>query len=309
VQVDQELAGYWQDRDSLITIGVFDGVHLGHKDLISKLKELAKPQGLRSIVITFNQHPQRIINPKSHPLYLTDTARKTFLLKNEQVDAVIVLSFTPELSQLSAREFVSLLQRRLRMKGLLVGPDFALGKNSEGNITNLEKLGAELGFSVTVVPPFRLNGEIVSSTAMRKAMAMGDMEKVQSLTGRPFFLHGRVIHGKGRGAGLGFPTVNLNISPGQALPSDGVYATLAHVADKTFASVTNVGKNPTFGNNERTIESFLLDFNRNLYRYEVRIEFIHKLRDEIKFVDAEHLKNQINEDILQTRKILNGALK
>jgi riboflavin kinase/FMN adenylyltransferase len=304
VQVEQELAGHRPDRDSLITIGVFDGVHLGHQDLISNLKKLAKPQGLRSIVITFDQHPQRIINPALDPLFLTDSYQKTALLKHEHADDVIVLSFTPELANLSAREFILLLQKELRMKGLVVGPDFALGKDNRGNIANLRALGEELGFNVTVVPPFRIDHRVVSSTAIRNAMAEGDMPQVRRLMGRPFSLHGRVVHGQGRGAGLGFPTVNLNVSSGQALPSDGVYATLANVAGKVFASVTNVGKNPTFGQNERTIEAYLLDFHRDLYRHEVRIDFVRRLRKEIKFADADHLKSQIEKDVQHTREVL-----
>ena len=305
MQVEQELAGFRPDRDSFITIGVFDGVHLGHKQLISQLKELARQQDSHSIVITFRQHPQEILTPGSPPPFLTDINEKTCLLQKEGVDAVIALSFTPELSRLSAREFVTLLQNKLKMKGLVVGPDFALGRNHEGDIAALRRLGSELGFSVTVIPPLMKNGEVVSSTAIRDALAGGDMEKVRHLLGRPFKLHGRVIHGKGRGTGLGFPTVNLDILPYQAIPADGVYATLACVEDKIFDSVTNVGRNPTFGNNERTIESFLLDFRNNLYDHEVRIDFLRQLRGEITFDSAEDLKKQIAEDILQARRILN----
>lgn len=307
MQVEQELAGFRLDQDSLITIGVFDGVHLGHKYLISQLKGLAKQQSLRSIVITFRQHPQEILTPRSQPPFLTDAGEKTRLLQNEGVDAVIVLSFTPELSQLSARDFILLLQKILRMRGLVIGPDFALGKNQGGNIAALRQLGSELNFSVTVIPPIRKNGDIVSSTAIRHTLAKGDMEKVQRLLGRSFNLHGMVIHGKGRGTGLGFPTVNLDIFPDQAIPGDGVYATQAIVEDKTFHSVTNVGKNPTFGNPNRTIEAFLLDYNDNLYDRQVRIDFIHKLRDEIKFNDIEELKKRIAEDIQQARSILSTS--
>ena len=305
MQVEQELAGFPQDRDSLVTIGVFDGVHLGHKYLISRLKELASQQGLRSIVITFQKHPQEVLNPHSQPPFLSDAAEKAELLKKEAVDEVIVLTFTPQLASLSAREFITLLQKKLRMKGLVVGPDFALGRNSEGGISTLRKLGSEMGFSVTVIPPVRKNGEIISSTAVRRALAEGDMERVNWLMGRPFSLHGRVIHGKGRGAGLGFPTVNLDILPGQAVPTDGVYATRAYVGGRTFPSVTNVGTNPTFGDAERAVESYLLDFHDNLYDCVVKIDFIHKLRGEIKFESAEELVKQIGMDIRQTKAILN----
>jgi riboflavin kinase/FMN adenylyltransferase len=305
VQVEQELAGYSLNCDSLVTIGVFDGVHLGHKDLISRLKELASQQGLCSVVITFDKHPHEVINPQAQPLFLTDAGEKAALLKKEGVDAVIVLTFTRELSQLSARQFLNLLQTRLRMKGLVIGPDFALGRGGEGNIPTLRKLGAEMGFSVTAISPVRKNGDIVSSTSIRRALADGDMEKVQRLMGRPFSLHGRVVHGKGRGAGLGFPTVNLDILPGQAIPSDGVYVTRAYVDNRTYPSVTNVGMNPTFHDTERTIESYLLDFHNNLYEHEVKIDFVRKLRGEIQFKNAEELTAQISHDIDQTRKALN----
>jgi riboflavin kinase / FMN adenylyltransferase len=304
VQLEEELAGFTPDRDSLVAIGVFDGVHLGHKDLISQLKKLAAQQGYSTIVMTFDKHPQKVLRPHSHPLFLTDAAEKAQLLSAEGVDKVIVLNFTLELSRLSAREFVTILQSKLRMRGLVMGPDFALGRQAEGSIAALEKLGEEMGFSVTAISYVRNNGDNISSTAIRQAMTDGDMEKVRRMMGRPFSLHGQVIHGHGRGTGIGFPTVNLNILKGQAWPSDGVYATLAHADNKIYPSVTNVGTNPTFSNTERTIESFLLDYNDNLYGHEVKIDFIHKLRKEIKFKDASELGRQIETDILEARKIL-----
>ena len=190
------------------------------------------------------------------------------------------------------------------MQGLVVGPDFALGKNGEGNIPTLRRLGKELDFTVTAIPPVKINGETISSTAIRKAMADGDMEKVQRFMGRPFSLHGKVVHGRGRGTGLGFPTVNLDILPGQALPPDGVYATLAYVDERTFHSVTNIGLNPTFGEDKRTVESFLLDFQNNLYEHEVKIDFIRKLRGEIKFETPQDLVKQIYKDIAEARQVL-----
>lgn len=304
MQLEQELAGFTSDRDSLVAIGVFDGVHLGHKYLISQLKELAGQQGYSSIVVTFDKHPQKVLKPHSHPLFLTDAGEKAELLSEEGVDKVIVLNFTLELSRLSARGFVNILLSKLKMRGLVMGPDFALGHQGEGSILALQKLGKELGFSVTAIPYVCKNGDTISSTAIRQALADGDMEKVQRMMGRPFSLHGQVIHGHGRGAGLGFPTVNLNILKGQALPSDGVYATLAHTDNNVYPSVTNVGTNPTFGNNERTIESFFLDYHDNLYGREVKIDFVHKLRGEVKFQDGAALTHQIELDILGAHKIL-----
>jgi riboflavin kinase / FMN adenylyltransferase len=304
VQLEQELAGFRADRDSLVTIGVFDGVHLGHKYLIGQLKELASQQDLRSVVITFHRHPQEILSPHSQPPFLTDSKEKADLLKKEGVDSVIILTFTNKLSQMSAREFLGVLQTTLRMRGLLVGPDFALGRNNEGNIPALRKLAEEMGFILTVTPSVIKKGEIVSSTNIREALAEGDMKKVRLLMGRYFSLHGKVIHGKGRGTGLGFPTANLDILPGQAIPADGVYATLAHVGKKTYSSVTNVGMNPTFANSDRSIESYLFDLDDNLYGHEVKIEFVSKLRGEIKFNNAVELTAQVSQDIQQAKDVL-----
>lgn len=304
MEFEKELAGVSIIRDSLITVGVFDGVHLGHKYLISQLKKLAGQQGLYPIAITFHKHPQEVLMPGSQPPFLTDADEKAYLLKQEGIECVIVLTFTQELSRVDAADFIDILQTRLRMKGLVVGPDFALGRNTEGNISYLQKLGKEKGFTVTVIPPVRSNGDIISSTAIRRSLAAGDMEKVHRFLGRPFSLHGNVVHGAGRGTGLGFPTVNLNILPGQAIPSDGVYATLAITDNRRYASVTNIGMNPTFDAARRTIETYLLDFRDNLYDREIKIDFVLKIRDEVKFSNAEELSRQIFKDIKQTRTIL-----
>ena len=264
--MEEELAGLSPDKDMLLTIGVFDGVHLGHKYLISRLKELALKQGLASGVVTFRQHPEEVMSPKNKLPFLTDLKQRINLLKGEGVDAVIPLSFTTELAQLSARQFISLLQKHLRVRGMVIGPDFALGRNREGDAETLRQLGKEMGFSVTVVPPVVIDGEVVSSTAIRKALARGDMKRVQKLAGRPFRLQGRVVRGVGRGVKLGFPTANLEIEPEHALPADGVYVSQAHIDNQTYPSVTNIGKRPTFGSKERLVEVYLLDYDQRPVR-------------------------------------------
>jgi riboflavin kinase / FMN adenylyltransferase len=310
VQLEQELDGFDQSQDSLITIGVFDGVHLGHKYLIYQLKDLAQKQGYRSIVITFDKHPQEILTPSSFPLFLTDSSEKTLLIKNENIRDLIVLSFTPELAGYSAREFLKLLKQKLGMRGLVIGPDFALGRNHAGNIQTIRSLASEMDFSVTIVPPVMLNGEIVSSTSIRKSLLDGDVEKANKLLGRPFSLHGKVIHGKARGSGLlGYPTVNLNVLKGQALPGDGVYVTRTSLDDQSYDSVTNIGFNPTFGNTDRTIETFLLNYHNDLYYREIKLQFFHKIRNEIKFNSIEQLKDQISQDIKQVEVILSNKEK
>ena len=302
--VEEELAKLSPEKDMLLTIGVFDGVHLGHKYLIAHLKELARQQGLLSGVITFRQHPQEVLSPQTKLPFLTDLDQRTNLLKNEGVEAIITLSFTPELAQLSPGQFLGLLEKYLRMRGLVIGPDFALGQNREGNTDTLRRLGQEMGFSVTVVPPMIIDGEVVSSTAIRKALAEGDMKRVQNLVGRPFRLHGQVMAGARRGVELGFPTANLDISPQQALPAEGVYVSRAHIDDQAHPAMTNIGQRPTFGESQRVVEVYLLDYHGDLYGQELAIDIIERLRDEKKFDTPEQLKKQIAEDVKQGTAIL-----
>ena len=304
--VEEELARLSPEKDTLLTIGVFDGVHLGHKYLISQLKEHARRQNLLAVVVTFRRHPQEVLSPQTKLPFLTDLDERTNLLKNEGVDTIITLPFTREFAQLSAREFVSLLKKYLRMRGIVIGPDFALGRNREGNANTLRTLGQDMNFSVTVVPPVVINDEVASSTAIRKALADGDMKKVHQLIGRSFSLHGRVITGAGRGVELGFRTTNLDIDPEQALPADGVYATWAYVDDRAYQSMTNIGKCPTFGYNERTVEVYILNYDSDLYGRELKIDIIERLRDEKQFDNVEELKKQITEDVNQGIAILNS---
>ncbi|MBA7620619.1 Bifunctional riboflavin kinase/FMN adenylyltransferase [subsurface metagenome] len=306
MRVEEELVGLLPKKDMLLTIGVFDGVHLGHKYLLSQLAEHARQQDLLSGVVTFRQHPQEVLSPQTRLPFLTDLAERTNLLKNEGVEAIIPLSFTSEIAQLSARQFVSLLMRYLRMRGLVIGPDFTLGRNREGNIDSLRTLGQDMNFIVTVIPLIMINGEVVSSTAIRNALANGDMKRVLNLAGHPFSLNGRVTSGTGRGLELGFPTANLDIVPEQALPADGVYATWAYIDGKAFKSMTNVGKRPTFGGSQRTVEVYVLDYHSDLYGCELRIDIMARLRSEGRFDTVDKLKKQITEDIEQGRAILNS---
>jgi riboflavin kinase/FMN adenylyltransferase len=304
MQVEAELAKIKAKKDTLLTVGVFDGVHLGHRHLMAKLTELARKQGLASSVITFSQHPREVLAHQSQLPFLTDIERRIELLKDEGVDEVIPLTFTPELANLTPKEFLELLKKHLRMKGLVVGPDFALGKNREGDTEVLRKLGKEMGFSLTVVPPLTIDGEVVSSTAIRQALAEGDMRRAQKLMGRPFRLHGRVVKGDKRGAELGFPTANLETEAEQALPADGVYTSRAFIDSQAYPAMTNIGINPTFGGDKRLVEVYLLDYRGDLYGRELAVEIIERLRGEIKFDSPEELKKQIAEDVKRGKATL-----
>lgn len=306
MSVEDELSRFSPETDTLLTIGVFDGVHLGHQRLVAELLAQAARRRLLSGVVTFRQHPEDLLNSGKKLPFITDIVTRTRLLKEEGVDFVVPLSFTTQLAQLDARTFIGLLQKYLKMRGMVIGSDFALGKGREGDIGTIKKLGREMGFNVTVVPPLEINGEVVSSTATRQALADGDMGRVHELTGRYYSLRGRVVTGAGRGEGIGFPTANLHVSPGQAIPPDGVYASLAHANGKTYQSMTNIGCDPTFGDNERTVESFLIDYHGDLYDHKLSVDFVVRLRNEKKFKNAGELKKQLAEDIRQGKTVFDS---
>ena len=306
MSLDEELVRLNPERGITLTIGVFDGVHLGHRHLVAELKAQADQQGTLSGIITFSQHPQSVLMSQTTTPCLTTLAAKLALLKAEDVDEVIALSFTEELAGMDARQFISRLRDKLRMRGLVIGPDFALGRNREGNVGALRALGQEMGIPVTAVPPLMMDGGVVSSTAIRGALVAGDIERANQMLGRRFGLSGRVVPGDQRGAMLGIPTANIEIVPEQALPLDGVYATLARVDGQEHHSMTNIGKNPTFGGHRRTVEVYILDFQGDIYGRELAIEFIQRLRGERQFENVEELKKQIAEDIKQGRAILAG---
>ena len=306
MQIGEELARVSPEKGILLTIGVFDGVHLGHKYLLSQLKERARQEDLLSGVVTFRQHPQAVLSPRARLSCLTDLDQRVKLLKNEGLDTVITLPFTREMAQLSTHQFIGLLKEHLRMRGLVIGPDFALGRNREGDANALRTLGRNMGFSVTVVPAVVINGEVVSSTAIRNALAEGDMEKVHCMMGRPFSLHGHVVLGEGRGKELGFPTANLEKNSEQALPADGVYVTRAYIDGKAYQSMTNIGQRPTFGGGERVVEVYIPDYHGDLYGRELKIDVVERLRREKQFDTAGELKKQLAEDIKQGRAILNS---
>ena len=306
MQVEEELEQFKYIKDSVLTIGVFDGVHLGHRHLIFELKRQAGKMKMPAGVVTFRQHPEDLLSAGKNLPFLTDIDTRVKLLKEAGADFIVPLTFSRELASMDAKTFVGLLQKHLKMRGIVIGPDFALGKGRKGDIETLCKMGEEMGFSVTVVPPLKIGDETVSSTAIRQALAEGDMEKYRRLTGRPFRLHGKVIAGAGRGEELGFPTANLNIRNGQAVPPDGVYAGLADINGRTYQALTNIGRNPTFGKNERTVESFIIDYQGDLYGRGLSVDFISRLRDEKKFRNPEELKRQMAEDVERGKAILNA---
>ncbi|MBF8264945.1 MAG: ribF [Dehalococcoidia bacterium] len=306
MSVEDELKGYTPDTKSWFSIGVFDGVHLGHRHLIKNLLEQSQKSGAISGVITFKQHPRQVISAGTPITYLTNLDERVRLLKELGVDVVIALTFTPELAQFSARDFIGLLQKRLRLHGLVVGPDFALGKGREGDVVTLQRLAGDMGFQLLVVPHLTQGNEAVSSTAVRKALSTGAMESVTRMLGRPYTLTGPVVSGKGQGRVLGFPTANIQVNHNATIPADGVYVTRAHISNKSYPSVTNIGQCPTFGGCERTVEVFLLDYSGDLYNQTLTIDVLERIRAEKRFDSPQELQKQINQDVEKARKIFIG---
>ena len=235
---------------------------------------------------------------------LASVEERLRLLHEAGVGLVVPLTFTQALSEYRPEQFVSLLAQYLKMSGLILGPDFSLGKDRAGTRRALEELGARMGFSVEEVAPFTIGGEVVSSTVIRQSLADGDIATTTRLLGRNFGVTGDVVSTSQRGADLGFPTANLNMDPGRALPRNGVYATIAHVRSGHYASVTNIGSRPTFGGAERVLETHILDFSEGIYGATLTVEFAARLRDEVAFQSPDELVGQIRQDIEAARRIL-----
>ena len=299
------------DNDGLfanpvVTIGNFDGVHIGHEKIIRKLISSAKAHNGTPIVITFRNHPRTLFHPDAVYRMITTIEEKQDALHSLGIDNIIMLNFTREFSNLTADQFYSdLLIGKLKVKEIVIGYDHAFGKNREGNIDYLMKLSERTGILVNRVEEEVCDNEVISSTILRNEIDKGNMEMVSKLLGRRYSLTGNVVKGAGRGKGLGFPTANIHPDyPDKIVPGNGIYAaSITFKDEKVFHGMLNIGYNPTFDGKERSIEINIFDFNKDIYDEVVKIEFYKKIRDEIKFDSADSLKKQISTDEATIRKI------
>ena len=294
-----------------LTIGSFDGVHLGHQALIRAMVAHAHASGVPAVVLTFFPHPSVVLRGRKPAFYINTPEEKARRIGDFGVDYVITMRFNRSLSEVSAQAFIARLLEHLRFKDLWIGQDFALGHDREGNRHFLAQEGRRRGYRLHVIPPVLVEGEIVSSTRVREALRSGDVARVERYLGQPFVLPGRVVKGAGRGKGLGFPTANLATWEERAHPRSGVYACLAEVLGKRWKAVTNIGVRPTFEQDRTspTVEAHLLDFQGDLYDETMRLAFIARLRDEQKFPDAEALMARIRRDITRAREILDHRMQ
>lgn len=298
---------FWQlevGAPSVIGIGVFDGVHLGHSHLIKSVVKRARSRGCLAVAVTIHPRPRELLRPDLPSLYLTTLDERVRLLSNLGLDAVSVLSFTREVAETSAEEFVRELCRRYQMVELWAGPDFALGRNREGTIPVLRSLGARMGFEVMVAPRLTIDDVVVSSSQIRRLLADGDVGRAAALLGRAPSVAGPILHGSGRGRTLGFPTANVAVPANIALPADGIYAVWAEFGGERLRGAASIGIRPTFDSGARTLEVYLLDFDRDVYGQTLRVEFVERLRQELRFPSAEALVEQIRRDVELARQVL-----
>jgi len=302
----EELQRFPVDRPTVLTIGNFDGVHLGHQYLVSQVIERARDRGFAAGAVTLYPDPVRVLRPEEPMQYLTSLEERIELLRACGLDLVVPLSFTSELAELSPRSFLTLLKEQLNLGLLLMGPDNVFGRNREGTPERVKETGRELGFDVEVLAAPLTDGTPVSATAIRNALAAGDLDSVTRQLGRWYSLRGPVVRGDQRGRSIGFPTANIAVTADRAMPVFGVYATLAHVRGNRYASATNIGMRPTFNGQRPSVETYIIDFEGDIYDDVVRIELVARLRPEQRFDGIDAIKAQIAKDVEQAGQLLAG---
>jgi len=294
----------------VVTVGFFDGVHVGHQAVFSRAVAAAAERGLISVAVTFDRHPREVISPGSEPRLLTTTERKASLIEQTGIDRLVVLPFTDEFSGWTAQEFVDrVLVEGLSAEHVVIGVNFTFGHKAQGNIQTLEKAGAAAGFSAEAVDLVELEGRRVSSSSVRDSLSQGDFSWPEMALGRRFIVDGEVVSGAGRGTGLGFPTANLRTRPRLLLPGNGIYAGRAQLGDQQlgddwYTSAISVGTNPTFGIEPLHVEAYLLDFEGDLRGEHLAVEFWARLRDEARYDTPEALVAQIAADVERTRALV-----
>jgi len=292
-------------QNSWLTIGVFDGVHRGHQEIIKKLTSGAHTSGVPAVVLTFDPHPATVLGRGEIGL-LTLPDERAELLASLDVDVVITEPFTKELSAVSAFDFMSRLKSQLGLSHLLIGYDFALGKGREGNSTRLMEIGRELGYTVEVVSALSDESGAISSTEIRKLVSVGNVAEAARLMGHLYSLRGLIIRGDGRGKKIGVPTANVDYPREKIVPARGIYAGWAYVDSEKYMAAISIGVNPTFTPDKQTssVEAYLLDFDQDIYGKELTIEFVARLRNELKFDSVDALVEQIWKDVEETKRIL-----
>lgn len=302
MQVFESLEIAVKFANPILTIGNYDGLHLGHRRIIERIKLKAREQKGTSMLMTFHPHPLTILKPEKFVGLITPLHVKRRLIEEAGIDVLFIVPFTDEFHLINPELFVdSLLMEKLGIKGLIVGYDFKFGKGGKGNVEYLASKSTEYGFFFEIQAAITLDGEKVGSNRIRKMIQDGDVRKAAAHLGRPYMIEGTVIKGDGRGRTIGFPTINLK-SDFPLIPKRGVYISMVEIDGKKFSAVTNIGYNPTFDGQGLTIETYILDFSQDLYGREIALYFLNRIRDEVKFSSVDELKGRIWKDVETARE-------
>lgn len=294
---------------TVVTVGTFDGVHLGHWAVLQEIKQRAEATGRRSVLVTFDPHPLRIVRPEAEPPLLTTPVEKKEILAESGLDYAVFLTFSEALSRYGPRRFVEeILVDRIGMRELVIGYDHGFGRDREGSPEMLRQIGAERGFDVDVVTPIAAEGSAVSSTRIRGLVGQGEMAEAAACLGRPYSIRGIVVRGEQRGRELGFPTANLRVSGGgKLIPPEGIYAVKGVLRRGTWKGALHLGPRPTFKGSPPSVELHLIDFEGDIYGEEVRVDFVEYLRPIEPFTSVQALIDQIRADVDRARTVLEGV--
>lgn len=295
-------------KGTVVTIGTFDGVHVGHKKIISKLVESAQANDWESLVLTFFPHPRMVLQKDAQIRLINTIDERASLLENQDLDHLVIHPFTKEFSRMTAQEFVEeILVNQLKAKKIIIGYDHRFGRNRNADITDLRKFGEQFGFEVEEISKQELEDVTISSTKVRRALEEGDVARANSYLGYPIMLNGKVVKGKSLGKTMGYPTANLNIKEDYKLiPAQGVYVVQSAINGKLVYGMMNIGTNPTVGGEVQTIETYFLDFDEDLYGQELHIEILERIREEKNFASVEELIEAMQEDEVFSRKYIEG---
>ena len=285
-----------ESKNNYIALGSFDGLHLGHLSLVRKVKSLAKENNGKSIVFTFKNHPRTFININNKIELIMTNEEKIRVLQKEGIDILAFKDFDEKMMKMMPDEFINWLCKTYNVKGIVVGFNFKFGYKNLGDVELLKKFEEEYRYKLYVMEPCKSEGEIISSTTIRKELVDGNVEKAFDMLSRPYMLSGKVIDGKKLGRTIGFPTANLEINQQKVIPKKGVYYTNVKINEKIFKGITSVGNNPTVNGQELTVETYILDFSNDIYGKEINIYFIDRIRDEIKFNNINELIEQLKKD-------------
>ncbi|MDY2631985.1 MAG: bifunctional riboflavin kinase/FAD synthetase [Clostridium sp.] len=285
-----------KESDNYVALGSFDGLHYGHLSLVRKTVEVAREKNGKSMVFTYKNHPKTIVKPDSVPKLIMDLDTKLEYLEEENVDIVVLRSFTKEFMSMEAENFIKLLCEDYNVKGIVVGFNFRFGHKNLGNVDVLKNLQKKYGYELYIMDPYTYKGNAISSTRIRNCILEGEVKEATNMLSKPYSIKGKVIHGRHIGRRIGFPTANLEFNEKMVIPGKGVYYTNVKYKDRVFKGITSVGNNPTVNGKELTIETFILNFDKMIYDEELKVYFIEKIRGEMKFDSIDKLVAQIKKD-------------